>query len=518
MSAPVEVAPNMSGGSGSDEHRLARGSVAQQVAMTVSVFTTLGVITLLARTLTLGEFAVYGLLVSIPTYLLFAQANVETAAIRAMATARDRRERDRAITTALAVYTVAGLLAGALIVFGGDALLGVFAIAEHLRTEARLGLLAIGAINVAGWPAKAAQDALRGSGLFVVSSAAECAAFLTFGALVAIAVALSARLWVLAGIGGAVPLLVGLWSTCALLLVRLPLRPRPSALSLSYTRSFLSLSSLLLVTGIADLVIYSADRTILAAFRPVSTVALYEGPVRAHNLLRQLQATMLLIVMPAASLYAARGDAWRLRELLMRGTRYVAIVMTPLTVTLMTLAAPILRVWLGQRFVLSADSMTIFVSYWLVASCPSVGLAMLIAVGRVRAVAVYACVLAALNLAISLALTPKLGLEGIVLGTTLSYLIMLPVFLLVVCRAFEVTATQMLREGYGTALGAGALLAAFELLARAVLPIDSAVELLATIALGLGAYGAIAWRIGLQPRERMLVREVLAHMARPGAS
>jgi O-antigen/teichoic acid export membrane protein len=188
------------------------------------------------------------------------------------------------------------------------------------------------------------------------------------------------------------------------------------------------------------------------------------------------------------------------------------MVMTPVTVTLMVLAGPILRVWLGSRYAASATSMTIFVSYWLPAACPSIGLTMLVAVGRVRIAAIYASTVAALNLTLSLTLTPSLGVEGIVLGTSIAYFALLPVLMLFVCRTFGVAVREIAREGYGTAFGVGALLAGFELLARYLLPIDRALVLLATVAVGLSGYAATIYRAGLQPNERALVRSLLAGM------
>jgi O-antigen/teichoic acid export membrane protein len=503
------VAPARQHESGVHERHLATGTIAQQITLVVSTLTMLAVITILARTLSLSEFGLYGLLVTIPTYLLFAQGSVETAAIKAIAAARGQHERDRAITAALGVYACFGLLAALFIVFGGTALLGVFDIGRGLQEEARQGLLALGIVNVVAWPVKTAQDALRGSGQFVASAVTEAVAYVTFGVFMALALVLSAPLWVVVGLGGAIPLLIGLWSLVALLAVRLPLRLRYSTVSLSYTRSFLEVSFYLLLTGLADLVIYSLDRMILGAYRSVATVGLYEGPVRAHNLLRQLQAALVLTVMPAAAGYVAVGDHRRLQELLLRGTRYIALAMMPLTVTFMVLAGPILEVWLGPRFSTAATAMTILVSYWLFAGGSSVGLTMMIAAGRVRTIAVYAGVTAALNLSISLALAPSLGLVGVVIGTSLPYFLLLPVFARLACRTFAVSMGDYLREGFSIAFAAGAMLATFELLASVALPIDRGEVLLATILVGIAGYVSVVYRIGLRSSERLLVRTVL---------
>lgn len=470
----------------------------------------LAVVTALGRTLSLTAFGVYGLMISIPTYLLFAQGSVETIAVRAIARADNQRDRDRAFTTALCLYAIFGLLAALLIIFGGTALLGVFKIAPSLHDQARLALVALGVVNLVGWPVKTAQDLLRGSGRFVLSAATEALGYLTGGALLLCALALSAPLWLIAAFGGAISLLVGLWAAGVILVARLPTRPRASTLSRSYTRSFLSASLVLLFSGISDLLIYSVDRTILGIYRPAATVGLYEGPVRAHNLVRQLQGTMTLIVMPAAAAYVASGDRLRLRELLLRGTRYVAIAMMPFTVVFMVLAGPILDVWLGPRFLPAAGAMTILVSYWLLLGGSSVGLSMMIAAGRMRPVIVYSVSVAVLNLAVSLALTPWLGLDGVVLGTSLPYALLVPAFAWLVCRTFAVPVATFLREGFAVAYAAGAGLAGAELLARTALPIERPAVLVSAIALGLAGYALAVYRVGLRPRERLLVRTTLS--------
>jgi O-antigen/teichoic acid export membrane protein len=47
---------------------------------------------------------------------------------------------------------------------------------------------------------------------------------------------------------------------------------------------------------------------------------------------------------PTASRYVPAGDQRRLRELVVRGTRYTLALFVPLCVTLMALAEPILEV------------------------------------------------------------------------------------------------------------------------------------------------------------------------------
>jgi O-antigen/teichoic acid export membrane protein len=489
----------------SQERHLAAGAIAQQLTMAIGTLTMLGIVTIVGRTLSLSEFGVYGLLTSIPSYVIIAQASVEIAAVRAIAQAREQEERDRAVTTAAALYGIFGLVAGLTIVFGGWLLLGVLNISTALRGDARLGLLLLGLINVAGWPAKIAQDVLRGSQRFVAAAAAEALAYASFGVVMIVAIVLEGPLWVIAGLGGSLPLLIGLSAVAISYRLRLPHRLRPSTLSLGYTRTFLSASAYLLVTGVADLVIYSFDRAVLGAFRPVATVGLYEGPVRAHNLIRQLQGSLALTVMPAAAAYVTNDDRERLRALLVRGTRYVMLVTVPLTVTLMTLAHPILLVWLGPRFGPAATAMTILTSYWLIGAASGVGGAMLVAAGRVRIIAIFISAVAGFSLVLSLTLTPPLGLDGVVLGTSIPNAMMVPIIIWIYCQTFDVSASVLLREAFIPAYTAGLALACAEMAATRLLPLDRPIVLLSFIAAALCAYTTAIYTVWLVPAERALV-------------
>ncbi len=492
--------------SGRHERHLAAGALAQQATLVFATFTMLGVVTLLGRTLTLSEFGLYGLLISIPTYMLIVQSSVEIAVIKALAQTNDPEDRDRAMTTALALYSCFGLMASLLIVFGGWALLGVFDVSPPLHADARLGLVLLGLINLFGWPAKTAQDVLRGSQRFVPAALAEAVAYLVFGAAMVAGILLGAPLWVVMGLGGSLPLMIGLAAIVIVHRLQLPFKLRLSTLSLSYTRSFLSISSYLFVTGIADLIIYSFDRAVLGAYRPVATVGLYEGPVRAHNLIRQIQGTLALSVMPAAAAFIASGDRQRLRDLFVRGTRYVMLVTVPLTTTFMVLSAPILHAWLGRRFESAAPAMTILLGYWLVGAASSVGGPMLIAAGRVRLVAGFVSCVAVFNLGLSLLLTPTLGLNGVVLGTSIPNLTMTPVILWVYCRTFDVPVRTLMRDALLPAYLTGAILALLEFGAGRLLPVDGPIVLFTLISLVLGIYTVIVYSLVLRAGEKLLIR------------
>src|SRR5262249_7070855 len=152
-------------------------------------------------------------------------------------------------------------------------------------------------------------------------------------------------------------------------------------------------------------------------------------------------------------------DAARTHDLLLRGTRYTLAAVVPFTIVLMVLAKPILEVWLGAKFAVAATAMTLLVAYWLINANTGVAGNMLLAAGRARRLSLYAGAVAAVNLALSLALTPSFGLNGVVLGTTLAYVLGFPFFLAMTLSTFDVSLTEFAREAWVPAYLTGAAVA-----------------------------------------------------------
>jgi O-antigen/teichoic acid export membrane protein len=245
---------------------------------------------------------------------------------------------------------------------------------------------------------------------------------------------------------------------------------------------------------------------------------LYEGSVRAHNLVRQLQGVLVSSVIPAASRYHARGDRERLAALVLRGTRYVVLVALPVIVTLIVCAKPLLTVWLGHRFAVAATALRILVSYWLVNVAFAVAVPALVAVGQARWLAVYAWVVAIISLALSLLLTWQLGLDGVVLGTTIPMVAMAPVLLGKTLRTLPVSLGDFVRQAWLPAYGAGAILAVGLIAIQTVVSLDRLAPLLAVFAGAPLCYWIGFYVLGATPGERALGRDLLrAGRARLGA-
>ncbi len=486
---------------------LAAGSATQALAQGLGLVALLAIVTVLARRLSLAELGVYGLVSTLAGYLLVLHNSVSVAATQRMAAVEDRSELFGA---AILLYLGAGVATGALIVVIGFVMAAAVDLAPALASEARRGAVALALVTAVGLPVTVGRDAMRAAGLYTRAAATEIGAVAVYAAIM-LALALNeAPLATLIGASGLLPLIGGI---IALVVARgagvLPGRTSAAA-ARSSLRDLLPTAGDLFAVEVANLFIYAFSRLILGVMKSASAVGLYEGPIRAHNLVRALNLSVAVTVVPAASRLRAAGDLERLRELLVRGSRYVAALVVPLVTTLVVLAAPILDVWLGPRFREAAPSMTILLSYWLLAPALGFVTAALVGVGRSRQYARLIWVAAAANIVLSLALTPALGLEGVAIGTALPLVVVFPALLRNALAPAELTVGELARRAWAPAYALGVALALGLVAARAGLGLDSLFSVLAASVLGPGLYWLAYAVLFLTPEERALLRRLPA--------
>jgi len=489
---------------------LASGSLVQQISQVAGLLVMTLILTVLARELTASELGVFGLLTSLAGYLLVMQNAAASAAVRNMAIATDDRERAGAFSTAVLIYAAAGALTGVLLVALGFVLAEVIDMQASLRSDTRIGSIALGLVTMLGWPLTIFRDALRASQRFARAALMDIVGSVAYGLLVLGLAVGGAPLWLLIGVSGTIPMFAGAASFVAFRLDRLPYRFHFGAVTRAEVGSFVRLGGHVSAIEAAGVIIYALDRIILGIFRPVATVALFEGPVRVHNLVRALNGALNVTVLPTAAKYVGEGDAARLRELLVRGSRYALAIVLPITVTLMVLAEPLLEVWLGEQYGDGALALTILVGYWLFNGSTGIVGSIAVAGGRASTIARYAWTMAIGNLALSLALTPWLGLEGVALGTTIPYLVMFPFVVRLVLQIVDVPLGELVRRAWMPSYLLGLGLAGGLVVARLTLDLFALLPLVTVALCGPALFWIAYYLIWLEDHERELVRDVLA--------
>src|SRR5215217_3129255 len=369
---------------GSGEARLvASGALLQQLAQGSGLIALLVIVTLLARRLSLAELGAYGLVASLSGYLLVLRNSVASAAVRAMAGAAEGDERASVFIVSRRLYALVGVATGLLIAGVAGVLAGTV-LDGALARDARAGGIGLGALTALGIAASVHLDRLRAERMFVATSAAEIASVAINLALMVTLILADADLALIIALSGALPLLSGL--ICAVLIRRLGLELQPTQRGDPRHRAaIVPTAGWLLVIEFSNLAMYASGRILLGAYRTPAAVGIYEGPVRAHNLLYALGGALAVPTVPTASRYVADGDERRLRELAVRGSRYTLALFVPLCVTLMVMSKPIIAVWLGDRYTDGAAALTILVSYWLMYGALIVTPGFLAGAGEARA-------------------------------------------------------------------------------------------------------------------------------------
>ncbi|HYI80955.1 MAG TPA: polysaccharide biosynthesis C-terminal domain-containing protein [Thermoleophilaceae bacterium] len=493
----------------SDARRLATGSLAQQAAQVAGLVAMFVVITVLARRLTLAELGVYGLLNSLAGYLLIVQNAAAGAAVKAMASAGDDREGSAAFSTSALMYVAAGALAAVALTAVGLIFAAVLDLTPELARQTRLGAAAAGVVALVGWPLTVYRDALRARSRFVLAAGAEAVGIVASIGLVLALVLADAPLWALVGTASAIPMLAGAACLVAARATAMPWRLRPRLATRGAAREFLGLAGYISLAEASSAAVYAATRVILGIVRSPATVGLYEGPVRAHNLVRALNGAVTVTVLPTAVRYRADGDERRLRELLVRGCRYALAGIVPIAVVGGVLAGPILVAWLGPRFGDAGTAMAIMLSHWLLNGVLGVTTAMLVAVGAARDLARWAMMLGGSTIVLALILVPALGLDGAALATAIPYVLLFPYMLRVTLNAVPVSLGELVRRAFAPAWLLGALLAAALLWVRIALDPEAAVAVAGTALGGLAAYWIAYYLLCLDPAERALARSIV---------
>jgi O-antigen/teichoic acid export membrane protein len=486
---------------------LASGALLQQLAQGSGLLALLVIVTLLAHDLSVSELGAYGLTASLAGYLLVLRNSVASAAVRAMASAAEGDERASVFVVAQRLYALVGVATG-LLIAGVAVLLAGAVLGGGLASDARAGGIGLSVVTAIGITASVQLDRLRAERMFATAAGTEIAAVAIYLVLMVALIVADVSLSVIIALSGLLPLLSG--AIAGVVVRRHGLWIRPAAADHRRHRAaIVPTAGWLFAIELSNLAMYASGRIILGAYRTPRAVGLYEGPVRAHNLLYALAGALAVPTVPTASRYVATDDDRRLRELAVRGSRYTLALFVPLCVTLMVMSKPIVGVWLGDKYTEGAAAMSILVSYWLVYGALIVTPGFLVGAGEAPTAGRTLAAAAVVNLVLALILTPKLGVEGPAVATAGAFALALPLLLRTGLRASGTPLSELLRRAMVPAYAAGAVLAGALAAIRFGLDPRSLPVVAVVCVGGVLAYWAAYFALVLDPAERELVRGLL---------
>jgi O-antigen/teichoic acid export membrane protein len=242
--------------------------------------------------------------------------------------------------------------------------------------------------------------------------------------LVAVVIAMWMRLglpWLVLAMAGA-PLLATLVNGLALV-GRAPwLRPTLRDVNVAAARSLLRVGLLFLALQLAVAVAFTSNSIIIAAMIGPSAVADYVVVSKLFMIPTLLVGFALGPLWPAYREALSRGDVQWVRRTFHRSIRLSLSVAGLVSAALVVLALPVIAVWVGSSSVQPTFALVLAIGIWTPLSAVGTAVAMLLNGAQVmRFQVVTAVLMATANILLSIALTSRIGVAGVVWGSIIAY-------------------------------------------------------------------------------------------------
>jgi O-antigen/teichoic acid export membrane protein len=460
----------------------------------------------------LGEagFGVYALALSfsfLGGYVALADLGIEAATARFVAEARSEGRVDHVGTVAsnaMACFTGIALVVAPVLALLAPVLVDLFGVEGELRGPAIACFAFVALQLVFELPARVFIAVLQGAQRFDVTQLIEVTRGVAQGVLFVVVLVADLGVGAIGAAIAASSLLVLVLGAVLAHRITPGLRLRRSRVSRPELRRLLGFSGSLFTIRLTGTIYRQMDRAIVGIGLGAAAVASYEIAQRVHLGAQLVQSISASALLPTAAYL--RGHLDTLRDLLLRGTCYALAASLPAIAALFCFAEPLIRGWVGDEFADVADSARLFLLYLVLTASLSIGLGIVVALGRTRRVIVWSLVNLGVNVAVSVALVGPLEVNGVILGTLAGQAVSFLPMLRLVLRELETSPGLWLRRAVVPNLpGLAVQLAVTVPVALAVSDSGSLVLALALVLASIAVSAATFLAVGLDAGQRRLL-------------
>lgn len=315
------------------------------------------------------DYGLLALITSIVGYFALLDVNITASSTKYVSqynASGDKHRLNEAISFGLLTYTGIGLIGMAGLYLSAEFLVGnIFAIPANRSGEA-VAALQIAALGFLFGQVLAYLQSLPGALMrYDISGRIEA----TFGTIVPLATV--ALLYLGFGLLELVWLRVGMSALQAMLvwgmLRKLLPMWRMTFPSKEIRNMMLSFSAYSFLSRLASLTYTNADKLIIGARVGVSALTFYVVPATLANRVTSLVYRLSGVMFPHTSALAARGRLQDLERTYLQASRYMFFINGAIALALVTLAHPILTLWIGPEFARSGTvvMMLIALAQWV---------------------------------------------------------------------------------------------------------------------------------------------------------
>lgn len=235
---------------------------------------------------------------------------------------------------------------------------------------------------------------------------------------------------------GSLPMLMLMYS-CSLLVGTLLLNlwvnfwdrpwilPTPAAVDRTAIRGLLGSGLGFLLLQIAGLIVFNSDNLVISHYLGAVDVVPYSVTWKVAGYASVLQAAVFPSLWPAYSEAYERGDYVWVRKAFWTGSRLAMGTVTVAIFCLAVFGRPLIRWYVGSAAVPTEMLLIAICGWTLMSTAMDLEACFLAAINRVRLQGFLSIIAAAINLWLSIYLVKRIGSLGVVLGTIISYTIVL---------------------------------------------------------------------------------------------
>jgi O-antigen/teichoic acid export membrane protein len=397
-------------------------------------------------------FGLWVLVFSLTGYYGLFDFGIRSSIIRYIAQFKATSQRDnlnRYINTSLCTYGGTGLVLLMVTVCGSFYVNSLFRIPAALHWSAKILFLIVGTMVAIGFPLSVFAGVLEGLQKFNWLSVTQAGYNLARAVLIVVALRHGGGLLTIALIS----MILNLCTYAVYFAV--VQRELAVAYALRYVdrESFhrmLSYGSITFVAIVASQVRFYSDATVIGIFIGSAAITYFSIGSKLVAYSSNITQSMAQIFTPMSSEFNATGDMERLRRILVMGNRACALIVFPITATLIILGKSLIEVWVGAKYVPVAYTVLVL----LIISdssqmAQSASTKILYGMARHKTLAFVWLAEAAVNLTLSIVLLRRYGVIGVAIGTTVpqlcTNLLFLPEHL---CRVLDMRLRTFVGQTY----------------------------------------------------------------------
>lgn len=376
-------------------------------------------------------------------YLTVADLGLQSGVSRFVADADGRGHRERigeVVSSALAVLSVTAIVAVAILLTLSFVGTHIFNVGDAaLQNDLRVLFMFFAAEALFGLPGLAFLGVLQGLQRFGWVKLVDLSRQILY-TILALTVLLTGRgvIWFGAAmISGTIFAAIGYAVAARLLCPEMRISPR--LVHRDALRPLARFSGWVFISRINGVIWSQMDTIILQVVIGVAVLAGYSFAARLQSAVSYPLSLTAAAIVPAAANLLALNSSSRLRELLIRGTRYTLALSLPVTIAALILARPLLIAWVGAKYANFSGPAQLFLTYQLVTCTATIASTMLVGMGRVRQVTAYVTMAVVINLIVSIVLAKPLGVSGVIIGTLVGYGISGPLYIRLILRELSMT-------------------------------------------------------------------------------